>query len=101
MKLVLRIAVALAALYGLLVGILFAAMHQPPDRFGQFMAKLPGPSFLVLPFRQLWMIARAGNLQVGDAAPDFVLETTDRAERVQLAAHRGERPVVLVFGSYT
>ena len=36
---------------------------------------------LILPFRPLWLNARAGTLQVGDAAPDFDLPTLDRSHR--------------------
>jgi hypothetical protein len=92
---------ALAAVYVLLVGGLFAAMLQPPDTFGQIMKHVPWPAFVVLPFESLWNVARAGQLRVGDFAPDFNLETADKTSRVQLSAHRGQRPVVLVFGSYT
>ena len=41
------------------------------------------------------------NLKVGQAAPDFTLPTVDRKSEVSLASFRGDRPVVLVFGSYT
>ncbi|MBI3876292.1 MAG: redoxin domain-containing protein [Verrucomicrobia bacterium] len=40
-------------------------------------------------------------LRVGDIAPDFKLKTRDGDREVQLAAFKGKRPVVLVFGSYT
>ncbi len=39
---------------------------------------------------------------VGDAAPGFTLPTLgDREETVSLADFRDERPVALIFGSYT
>ena len=64
--------------------------------------EMPGPvPFLLFPFETLWTHARAGNLQVGDAAPDFSLLKLDKTERVQLSALNKEQPVVLVFGSYT
>jgi peroxiredoxin len=47
------------------------------------------------------MRARAGNLQIGDAAPDFSLLKLDKTERVQLSSLNKQQPVVLVFGSYT
>ncbi len=56
---------------------------------------------MVVPFKQLWFFARAGHLQVGERAPDFNLPTADRQARVQLASFRQQKPVVLVFGSYT
>jgi hypothetical protein len=77
-------------------------MHQPPETFGRVMAKMPGPvPFLLFPFETLWTHARAGNLQVGDAAPDFSLLKLDKTERVQLSTLNKQQPVVLVFGSYT
>jgi len=55
----------------------------------------------VLPFEPLWNIARAGVLKAGDPAPDFRLPTYDKSSLVQLSSFRGNRPVVLIFGSYT
>jgi hypothetical protein len=91
----------LVALYGLAVGILYAAMRRPPDQYSAFMARVPGWAMRGLPFRPLWFWARAGALDVGEAAPDFELNTFDRTGRVRLASFRGQKPVVLVFGSYT
>jgi hypothetical protein len=103
-RIVRRLAQALVALlvvYAVFLGVLFAAMCQPPDRFGRFMAKVPGPAFMVIPFEPMWNVARGGTLNVGDMAPDFELKTADRKNHVQLASFRGKQPVVLVFGSYT
>ena len=41
------------------------------------------------------------NLKVGDAAPDFKLKSMDGSREVQLSSFRTNKPVVLVFGSYT
>jgi hypothetical protein len=79
----------------------YYAMRQPPDAFGHFMAKLPMPLMMAFPFETLWMRARAGTVNVGDTAPDFRLPSVDRRSTVQLSSFRGNRPVVLVFGSYT
>ncbi len=38
---------------------------------------------------------------LGEPAPDFTLKTHDGKQTVTLAQHRGKRPVVLVFGSFT
>jgi hypothetical protein len=88
-------AFACAALYGI--------MRQPPETFARFMAKIPGPvAFLVLPFETLWTHARAGALQVGDAAPNFSLAKLDKSAAVQLSNLTAQgQPVVLIFGSYT
>lgn len=97
----LRIAGVAVAFYALLSAGLLAVMYQPPDRFGQIMAKLPRPLFFILPFKPLWYLARAGHVKAGDTAPNFSLETVDHKSRVQLSSFRGNKPVVLVFGSYT
>jgi peroxiredoxin len=48
------------------------------------------------------MHARVGTLQVGSTAPDFALTKLDKTARVQLSSLSAQnRPVVLVFGSYT
>jgi peroxiredoxin len=45
----------------------------------------------------------AERLKVGDEALDFSLERLDApgSEPVRLSSFRGQRPVVLFFGSYT
>ncbi len=41
------------------------------------------------------------NLQVGDSAPDFQLTTFDSRTMVRLSSLTPQKPVVLIFGSYT
>src|SRR3954454_15375217 len=77
------------------------AMRQTPDAFGRIVARVPMPLMMALPFETLWTRARVGSVNVGSAAPDFRLPTLDRQATVQLSSFRGDRPVVLVFGSYT
>jgi hypothetical protein len=91
----------LAVFYGILCAGLYTAMRQPPERFGAIMTRVPGAAFLILPFRPLWLSARAGHLQVGDAAPDFELPTLDRSRSISLSSEYRTKPVVLIFGSYT
>ena len=86
--------------WGALLFALNGAMHRPPEQFGRFMARMPMAVFLVAPFETMWTRARAGQLNVGDPAPDFSLSTLDKSARVELAGLR-DKPVVLVFGSYT
>lgn len=90
-----------AVIYAALVAGLYAVMCQSPETFGRVLKHVPMYAFLVFPFKPLWLHARAGHLRVGDVAPDFTLETHDKSARVQLSSFRGDRPVVLVFGSYT
>jgi hypothetical protein len=93
----------IAALWVLACVSLYGVMRQPPERFARVMARIPGPvPFLILPFETLWMRARAGTLQVGSPAPDFALTKLDKTAQVQLSSLTTQnRPVVLVFGSYT
>ena len=77
------------------------AMRQTPDAFGRIVAHMPMPLMLALPFETLWTRARAGKVNIGDPAPNFRLPTLDHRSVVELASFRGDRPVVLVFGSYT
>ena len=97
----LKIAGALVALYAVVTGALFTIMLQSPDKFAGTMKYVPWPAFVVLPFKPLWNVARKGHLAVGDMAPDFSLESPDHKSTFQLASMRGQKPVVLVFGSYT
>lgn len=78
-------------------------MRQPPETFGRVMMKIPAPgAFLVFPFETMWLRARAGELQIGQPAPDFTLAKLDHSAEVQLSSFTKQgRPVVLVFGSYT
>jgi len=82
---------------------IYRVMRRPPEQFARVMSKIPGPvAFMVLPFETLWTHARAGTLQVGDAAPDFSLARLDKSDQIQLSTLNAQgRPVVLVFGSYT
>jgi hypothetical protein len=93
----------IAALWVLGCVGLYGVMRQPPEHFARVMAKIPGPvPFLIFPFETLWMRARAGSLQVGSPAPDFALTNLDKTAQLQLSSLAGQnRPVVLVFGSYT
>jgi len=101
MRLVTRVAVALLVCYLGFLGVIYALMRQPPERFASAIAKMPSPLFMVLPFETLWGSARGGSLHPADPAPDFHLTTLDRKSEVNLSSFRGKQPVVLIFGSYT
>lgn len=94
--------VGLLACYIMLFGVVLAAMLRPPEQFGQFMKHMP-PALVwgALPAPRMWLWARRGELLPGAPAPDFTLPMQDRRGRMTLSSHQGQRPVVLVFGSYT
>lgn len=96
-----KYAIAALVLYVILVSGLFLAMLQPPAVFGHIMAKMPVVSYFLFPFEPMWLIARRGALNAGEMAPDFTLKTADNKNNVQLSSFRGQKPVVLIFGSHT
>lgn len=100
-KVLATIALGFVGLYAVLTTLLFGVMLQSPDRFAATMKHVPWPAFVALPFKPLWQVARAGLVRVGDMAPDFSLESPDHRSSFRLSSLRGEKPVVLVFGSYT
>ncbi len=83
------------------VGYIDWAMRQPPEAFGHVMARMPMPAYFLFPFETMWTDARKGTLKVGDSAPDFTVKTLDTRTPVRLASLWAEKPVVLVFGSFT
>ena|SRR5437762_2767801 len=101
MKRFLRYIIPALVVYGLLASGLFVAMLQPPAVFGHIMSKLPMVSYFLFPFEPMWLLARRGALKVGDLAPDFELKTADKSSLVRLSSFRGQKPVVLIFGSHT
>jgi hypothetical protein len=105
MKIALKILGGIVALcvvlYAVATVTIYAAMLQTPERFGAFMSHVPGVAMAVLPFRPLWMSARAGALHEGDQAPDFTLPLLHSDRKVTLSAEYRQKPVVLIFGSYT
>lgn len=94
----------LAAIFVLWLGFvtfIWRAMHKPPEQFARVMSHMPWEIFLVVPFETLWTRARAGTLNVGDAAPDFALLKLDKTATVHFSEVNKTQPVVMVFGSYT
>ena len=101
-KMLAVVLVVLLVVYVAFAALVWWAMRQPPEQFGKVMSKMPGPAvFLLFPFESVWMRARAGTLRIGDSAPDFLLTTVDKSQHVQLSTLNNQKPVVLVFGSYT
>ena len=93
-------AVLLAGWAGFLVYINWA-MHQPPEVFGHVMARMPMPAYFVIPFETLWSRARAGHVNPGDTAPSLTVKRLEDKTPVELGSLWNQKPVVLVFGSYT
>jgi hypothetical protein len=92
-------AVLIYTAFGLAV---FLGMLLPPDRFARLATGAPtSVMFAALPVEIMWKTARAGRLRPGDPAPDFSLTSTDKTSVARLSSHRGVRPVMLIFGSYT
>jgi hypothetical protein len=100
-RVLIGLAVACVLVWTVAAAGLYAAMRQPPETFGGIMKHVPGMAMMVLPFKPLWMSARAGQLQIGDRAPDFTLRALHGGPAVTLSNEYKTRPVVLVFGSYT
>jgi hypothetical protein len=95
-----KFAAVFAVIYLALSAGLVAVMRRPV-LFGKMMSHVPGPMMMLVPFKPLWFLARAGGLKAGDPAPGFNLPAADRQSSVSLASFRGQKPVVLIFGSYT
>ncbi len=93
--------VGLSCLWLGLVAYIDWAMHQPPKVFGHVMAHMPPPAYSLFPFETMWTDARKGSIEVGDMAPVFTVKTLKTYTPVQLSSLWAEKPVVLVFGSYT
>ncbi len=96
-----RVVAVLVLCWAVFVALIYREMRRPPGEFAAFMAKMPGIVFLVLPFETLWTEARGGTVGAGAPAPDFTLPPLAGGPAVHLASFRGQRPVVLIFGSYT
>ena len=77
------------------------AMRQPPETFGRIMSHMPTPAYFLFPFETMWTQARAGHLAVGETAPDLSVITLTDKTPLELSSLWSQKPVVLVFGSYT
>ncbi len=97
----LQIATPLMALYVAVLAGFDYAMHRPQATFSRVMMHVGPVPFLLFPFETMWTNARAGHLHVGDKSPDFTLPLLDHSGSVSLSSFHGQKPVVLVFGSYT
>jgi hypothetical protein len=97
-------AVTLSLIFVLWLGFvsyIWRAMHRTPEEFGRVMMHMPWEVFLIVPFETMWTRARAGSVNLGDAAPDFSLAKLDKSGSVRLSELYQSQPVVMIFGSYT
>ena len=78
---------AVAALLLGAFGVLTYLAGSPKDAYGMVRYALPQ--------------MRGGELKVGDAAPDVELVELDSSTRFRLRERIGQKPLVLVFGSFT
>lgn len=100
-KITAAILTGMLALWLGFVAFMWHAMHEPPEDFARVMSHMPWEVFLIVPFETLWTRARAGNLTMGDPAPDFSLAKLDKTETVHFSELNKTQPVVMIFGSYT
>ncbi len=96
-----RTAAILFVLWIGFVGYIYRAMRQPPEVFGHVMARMPMPAYFLFPFETMWTHARRGTIQPGDIAPNLTVKKLEDKSPIQLGSLWAERPVVLIFGSYT
>jgi hypothetical protein len=76
----------LALLVAAFVGLSFMA-GSPKDAYGMVRYALPH--------------MHRGNLKVGDDAPDAKLVALDGSDHFHIRERTGQKPLVLVFGSFT
>ena len=100
-KILARVAIVLLVLYVSFAAFIWWSMRQSPETFGRVMSRLPDVAYVLVPFETKWTHARAGRLLPGNTAPDFSLIKLDKSATVQLSSLTAQKPVVLVFGSYT
>ena len=82
-----KIVIAVGLVLALAFGALSWMMGGPKDAYGFLRYAAPQ-----------W---RAGELKVGDKAPDVQLLSLDGRTRFSLREKVGPKPLVLIFGSYT
>lgn len=86
-KILRRIGLAVAVLAVIGFGVAVYLAGSPRDAYGMLRYAV-------------WQMS-SGEVQAGDAAPDVELVALDGTTRFNLRDRLGERPLVLVFGSYT
>jgi hypothetical protein len=87
--------------WGLLGGGTLAVQER--DAAKEFVEKMDSapPEERVPNWEQTKTLMRRIAPAVGETAPDFTLKTLDGKETVTLSKFKREKPVLLIFGSYT
>lgn len=86
-----------------LLALSFSPSVQDSDPAGKFieqMDKAPPEKRLPNWEQTRKLMARVAP-KPGDVAPDFSLHTLDMKATIKLSQHKDDRPVVLIFGSFT
>jgi len=73
----------------------------PPPRSKKPTAGMPSPMTLVKGLFNGEIGSLHEGPSVGQPAPNFTLKTFDKEKTISLSRFRGQKPVVLVFGSFT
>lgn len=69
--------------------------------YGLFTWMAGGPKDALYMVRYAFPHMRLGSLKVGDQAPDAALMALDGSTRFHIRERTADRPLVLVFGSFT
>ncbi len=73
---------------------------EPAKKFIEQMDKAPADQRVPNWEQTKSLMARVAP-KVGGDAPDFSLPSLDGNQTVKLTQHKGDKPVVLIFGSFT
>ncbi|MGB0716919.1 MAG: hypothetical protein ACPGXK_13635 [Phycisphaerae bacterium] len=83
-----------------IAGLSGCQTQDPAEGFVQYMNSLPEEERLPEWDKTYQLMSRPAP-QAGDIAPDFTLDTYDGSRAVTRSRIQGDRPMVLIFGSYT
>ena len=97
MKSARRVMVGACVGAGLILG---CATGDPSERFVQYMYRLPEDQRPIDWEHTIRLMERIPP-SVGDIAPDFTLDTLDGDRAITRSVFQEDRPLVLIFGSYT
>jgi hypothetical protein len=87
----------------LLLNACYLLLAQEPDQAAKFIEQMDQspPEKRVPNWERTRALMAREAPKVGDVAPEFTLPTLDGKQTVKLSQGRSDKPVVLVFGSFT